>query len=132
MSDLTFLSARDMAEQIRQKKISTVDLLDAHLTQIARLNPRLNAFVALHEERARRDAKALEAAVTRGEVRGPLHGVPLSIKSSIDTAGLACESGTRLRAGTIAAKDAGVVCPLRPRRRCWSRACGMPERLCWV
>src|SRR6202795_3182041 len=113
MSDLTFLSARDMAEQIRQKKISTVDLLDAHLTQIARLNPRLNAFVALHEERARRDAKALEAVVTRGEVRGPLHGVPLSIKSSIDTAGLACESGTRLRAGTIAAKDAVLVSRLR-------------------
>jgi Asp-tRNA(Asn)/Glu-tRNA(Gln) amidotransferase A subunit family amidase len=55
----------------------------------------------------------LEAEASRGEIRGPLHGVPISIKSSIDTAGLLCEAGTRLRAGNIAAKDAVLVSRLR-------------------
>src|SRR5580704_19134444 len=82
MSELVFLSAVEMAEQIRQKKISPVELVEAHLAQIAALNPHLNAFVALDEERARRKARELEAAAMRGEWRGPLHGVPISIKSS--------------------------------------------------
>src|SRR5580704_4397731 len=113
MSELVFLSAVEMAEQIRQKKISPVELVEAHLAQIAALNPHLNAFVALDEERARRKARELEAAAMRGEWRGPLHGVPISIKSSCDVAGLQCESGTRLRAGHVAAKDAVLVSRLR-------------------
>ncbi len=113
MSELTSLSAAAMAEQVRKKKISPVELVDAHLERIAQLNPRLNAFVALDQERARRDARTLEAAAMRGEIRGPLHGVPISIKSSIDTAGLRCEAGTRLRAGNVAAKDAVLVSRLR-------------------
>ncbi len=113
MSELTSLSAVAMAEQVRNKKISPVELVDAHLVRIAKLNPRLHAFVALDEERARRDARTLEAAAVRGEVRGALHGVPISIKSSIDTAGLPCEAGTRLRAGYVAANDAPLVSRLR-------------------
>ncbi len=113
MSELVFLSAVEMAEQIRQKKISPVELVEAHLAQISALNPHLNAFVALDEERARRNARELEAAAMRGEWRGPLHGVPISIKSSCDVAGLQCESGTRLRAGHVAAKDAVLVSRLR-------------------
>jgi Asp-tRNA(Asn)/Glu-tRNA(Gln) amidotransferase A subunit family amidase len=113
MSELTSLSALSMAEQIRRKKISPVDLLDAHLARIAKLTPQLNAFVALDEKRARQDAKALEAAALRGDVRGRLHGVPVSIKSSIATAGLPHESGTRLRTGNIAEQDAVLVSRLR-------------------
>jgi Asp-tRNA(Asn)/Glu-tRNA(Gln) amidotransferase A subunit family amidase len=113
MSELTSLSALSMAEQIRQKKISPVDLLDAHLARIAKLTPQLNAFVALDEKRARQDAKALEATALRGDVRGRLHGVPVSIKSSIATAGLPHESGTRLRTGNIAEQDAVLVSRLR-------------------
>lgn len=113
MDELVFLSAVAMAEQIRQKKISPVELVEAHLAQIARLNPHVNAFVALDEERARRTARDLEEAGMREEWRGPLHGVPVSIKSSIDVAGLPCESGTRLRAGHIASKDAVLVSRLR-------------------
>src|SRR5258705_9755155 len=113
MSELNFLSAVGMAEQVRQKKISPVELVDAHFARIAEVNPRLNAFVTLDEERARRDARTLEAEGMRGELRGPLHGVPISIKSCIDTAGMRCESGTRLRAGNIPAKDAVLVTRLR-------------------
>ena len=115
MPELHFLSAATMAEQVRQKKISPVELADAHFARIAKLNPKLNAFVALDEERARRDAGMLEGEAVRGDLRGPLHGVPISIKSSIDTAGLRCESGTRLRAGNIAVNDAVLVSRLAQR-----------------
>jgi Asp-tRNA(Asn)/Glu-tRNA(Gln) amidotransferase A subunit family amidase len=113
MSELNFLSAVAMAEQVSQKKISPVELADAHFARIAEVNPRLNAFVALDEERARRAARTLEAEAMSGKLRGPLHGVPISIKSAIDTAGMRCESGTRLRAGYVAANDAVLVTRLR-------------------
>jgi len=113
MSELNFLSAVAMAEQVRQKRVSPVELVDAHFARIAVENPRLNAFVALDEERARRDARTLESETVAGKIRGPLHGVPVSIKSSIDTEGLRCESGTRLRAGHVAAQDAVLVSRLR-------------------
>jgi len=61
MSDLNFLSAVVMADLVRQREISPIELVDAHFARIAELNPRLNAFVALDEERARRDARTLEA-----------------------------------------------------------------------
>ena len=113
MTELSFLSAATMAEQVRQKQISPIELVDAHFERIAEVNPRLNAFVALDEERARRDAHTLEAEAMSGKLRGPLHGVPISIKSSIDTAGMRCESGTRLRAGYVAPSDAVLVTRLR-------------------
>ncbi len=113
MSDLTFLPAVDMARQIREKKISPVELVDAHLAKIERLNQRLNAFVHVDAERDRRAARAAEVAVMSGETLGPLHGVPVSIKSSLDVAGFRCESGTRLRVGHIAKQDAPLVERLR-------------------
>jgi Asp-tRNA(Asn)/Glu-tRNA(Gln) amidotransferase A subunit family amidase len=113
MSELNFLSAVAMAEQVCQKKLSPLELVEAHFARIHELNPCLNAFVALDEERARRHARTLEAEAVSGKIRGPLHGVPVSIKSSIDTAGLRCESGTRLRAGRVAERDAVLVSRLR-------------------
>lgn len=113
MSELSYLSAVSMADQVRQKKISPVELVGAHLDRIANLNPQLNAFVQVDDVRARREAQALEAAAVRGDFKGPLHGVPISIKSSLDVAGLRCESGTKLRAGHVAAKDAVLVSRLK-------------------
>jgi Asp-tRNA(Asn)/Glu-tRNA(Gln) amidotransferase A subunit family amidase len=113
MDDLTFLSAVAMAAQIREKKISPIELADAHLAKIERLNPKLNAYVQVDTERVRRAARAAEAAVARGTDIGPLHGVPISIKSSIAVAGMRCESGTRLRAGFVAVHDAPLVERLR-------------------
>jgi Asp-tRNA(Asn)/Glu-tRNA(Gln) amidotransferase A subunit family amidase len=106
-----------MAEQIRKKKISPIGLIEAHLAQIEKLNPRLNAFVQVDAERARRAARDAENAAirekTRGKALGPLHGVPISIKSSISVAGLRCEAGTRLRAGFVAQQDAPLVARLK-------------------
>jgi Asp-tRNA(Asn)/Glu-tRNA(Gln) amidotransferase A subunit family amidase len=113
MNDLTFLSAVAMAERIRRKQISPVELLEAHLAQIEKLNPRLNAFVQVDEERARRAARDAEGALAHPNTLGPLHGVPISIKSSLQVAGMRCESGTRLRAGFVPAQDAPLVARLR-------------------
>lgn len=113
MPELTSLSAVSMAEQIRRKKLSPVELVEAHLARIEQLNPKLNAFVQVDGQRACCAAQAAESAVTRGEKLGPLHGVPISIKSSIDVAGLRCEAGTKLRAGYVASQDSPLVARLR-------------------
>jgi Asp-tRNA(Asn)/Glu-tRNA(Gln) amidotransferase A subunit family amidase len=113
MSELTFRSAVSMAEQIRQKKLSPVELVEAHLARIEKLNPKLNAFVQLDAEGARRQARAAEEGVTRSEKLGPLHGVPISIKSSIEVTDMKCEAGSKLRAGFVAPKDAPLVSRLR-------------------
>src|SRR5207244_9368144 len=89
------------------------ELLEAHLDKIKRWNPKLNAFVTIDEQRARLQATAADDAVRAGRPLGPLHGVPLTIKSSIDVAGLLCEAGTRIRAGYIAPSDAPLVSRLR-------------------
>ena len=102
-----------MARQIREQKISPVELAEIHLAKIERLNPKLNAFVHVAPERVLREARAAEAAVAGGGPLGPLHGVPVSIKSSLEVAGLRCESGTRLRAGFVASRDAPLVERLR-------------------
>jgi Asp-tRNA(Asn)/Glu-tRNA(Gln) amidotransferase A subunit family amidase len=113
MSELSLLSAVSMAEQIRQEKLSPIELVEAHLARIEKLNPKLNAFVQVDGEGARRQAHAAEDAVARGEKLGPLHGVPVSIKSSIEIKGLRCEAGAKLRAGLVATQDAPLVSRLR-------------------
>jgi len=113
MNKIIFLPAVDMAEGIRTKSISPVELVEAHLEQIEKLNPKLNAFVHLDAQRTRQAARDAETAVLRGKALGPLHGVPVSIKSSFEVAHLRCESGTRLRAGNVATKDAPLVARLR-------------------
>src|SRR5580698_5351470 len=113
MTVLTFLPAVVMARQIREKKISAVELVNAHLAKIDRLNPKLNALVHVDPERVGRESHHADAALNGGKPLGPLHGVPISIKSSLDVAGLRCEAGTRLRAGHIATQDAPLVVRLR-------------------
>src|SRR6266436_971806 len=113
MRELNFLSAVSMAEQIRRRKLSPVELVESHLARIAELNPRLNAFVQVDAESARQQARAAEKAVGMSEKLGPLHGVPISIKSSIQVSGLPWEAGSKLRSGTLATQDAALVSRLR-------------------
>ena len=112
-SSSPLLSAQEIAAQIRRKAVSPVDVARAHLDRIERLNPRLNAFVDCKPEAVLVQARDAEKAILRGGDLGPLDGVPVSIKSSIDVAGHLCEAGTRLRAGHIAAADAPLVARLR-------------------
>jgi amidase len=113
MTDLTFLPAVIMAQQIRERKIGPVELAEAHLAKIERLNPKLNAFVEIDPDRVRREARAAEEAIPRRRQLGVLHGVPVSIKSSLEVAGYRCEAGTHLRAGFVAQHDAPLVARLR-------------------
>jgi Asp-tRNA(Asn)/Glu-tRNA(Gln) amidotransferase A subunit family amidase len=113
VSTLNFLSAVVMTEQIRERKVSPVELVDAHLAQIKKLNPKLNAFVEVDAERAQQAAQDAEIAVMHGKELGLLHGVPVSIKSCLEVAGMHCESGSRLRAGFVAEQDAPLVARLR-------------------
>jgi Asp-tRNA(Asn)/Glu-tRNA(Gln) amidotransferase A subunit family amidase len=102
-----------MAELVKQKQISPVELLEAHYQQIGRLNPVLNAFVDLRHDAALDEARAIEARIERGEAVGPLAGVPISIKSCIDVAGMKCEAGSKLRAGNVPQSDAVLVTRLK-------------------
>jgi Asp-tRNA(Asn)/Glu-tRNA(Gln) amidotransferase A subunit family amidase len=106
-------SASRLAAEIRSKSISPVEVARIHLERIERLNPNLNAFVDWRPELVLQQARDAEKAVIRGDVLGPLHGVPVSIKSAIDVAGHRCEAGTRLRAGCVAEQDAPLVARLR-------------------
>jgi len=102
----------DMAEGIRAGTISPVELVDTHLARIRELNPKLNAFVAVDSQRARDRAVLAEAALrssAKSKSVGPLHGIPISIKSSIDVAGLPCECGSVLRKGYVPSEDAPLV-----------------------
>src|SRR3984957_7088851 len=113
MNEILFLPAVVMAELIREKRISPVDLVEAHLAQIEKLNPKLKALGHVGAEAARRAAQTAEAAVIRGNPLGPLHGAPVSIKISFEARGMACESHIRLRAGYVPAQDAPLVARLR-------------------
>ena len=113
MGLLVHLTATEMAEMIRRKKISPTELVQAHLDRIERLNPQLNALVSIDRDGALKQATAAEATVMRGDQLGALHGVPVTIKSSIDVAHVRCEAGTKLRAGYVAPADAPLVARLK-------------------
>jgi Asp-tRNA(Asn)/Glu-tRNA(Gln) amidotransferase A subunit family amidase len=113
MSQLLFQTAVSLAQKIRDQSISSTELVEAHLRQIERLNPALNAFVEVDALGAERAAHAADAALNAGQVCGALHGVPVSVKSSVEVAGLRCEAGSRLRVGYVPDKDAPIVARLR-------------------
>lgn len=113
MTNVTYLSASAMAQQIRQRKLSPLELVDAHLARIAKHNPALNAYVEVDAENARTEGGAAEQRMMRGELRGPLDGIPISIKSSLAVKGLLNEAGSRMRAGLKATEDAVLVTRLR-------------------
>jgi Asp-tRNA(Asn)/Glu-tRNA(Gln) amidotransferase A subunit family amidase len=113
MSEITSLSACEIAERVRTRDVSPVEVVEAHLTRIEKINPKINAFIQVYAEAAIKRAREAEAAVVQRKPLGPLHGVPISIKSSIDVAGFRCEAGTKLRARHTAISDAPLVRRLR-------------------
>ncbi|WP_292616321.1 amidase family protein, partial [Mesorhizobium sp.] len=85
--DLVFSSTRELAAAIRDRKISAVEALDAHLAEIDRHNEAVNAVVTLDREGARARAKKADEAQARGDALGPLHGVPFTLKDTHETLG---------------------------------------------
>jgi amidase len=92
-TDVALWSARGLAEAIGRGEVSSRELLDHYLARIERLNPTLNAVVTVDPEGARRAADAADAALARGERCGPLHGVPMTIKDTFETAGMRTTCG---------------------------------------
>ena len=113
MNDIHFKTAQELATAIRQCRVSAAEVLEAHLEQIKGHNPTLNAIITLDEEGARARAKQADKALARGEVWGPLHGVPITIKDALETVGLRTTGGYSPLADYVPARDATVVARLR-------------------
>lgn len=111
--ELCLMSAVDLARAIREGDVSSEEVVRAHLERIEAVNPRLNALVRTRPEAALEEARVADADRARGKVRGPLRGVPFTIKDSLDTAGVITTAGTRGRASFVPARDATVVARLR-------------------
>jgi Asp-tRNA(Asn)/Glu-tRNA(Gln) amidotransferase A subunit family amidase len=108
MSELTTYSARRLVQLIGERAVSPVEVVQAHLAVIDQLNPKLNAIVTFASDLTEQ-AKKAEAAVTRGDALGPLHGLPVTIKDTIETAGLRTTSGSLIRADFVPTSDALAV-----------------------
>ncbi len=111
--DLSELSLLDASRRVRDKRVSPVELTQACLSRIERLNPRLNAFITVTAEQALEQARVLEAEIRSGKWRGPLHGIPIALKDLIDTAGLKTTAASAVFKDRVPEEDAEVVRRLR-------------------
>jgi amidase len=109
MDDRAFASATELANDIRNQRIGCVELLEFYLARAERYNPTLNAIVVWQVEQARERARAADAALTRGEHWGPLHGIPMTVKESFNVAGLPTTFGNPSWKDNIAAGNAFLI-----------------------
>jgi aspartyl-tRNA(Asn)/glutamyl-tRNA(Gln) amidotransferase subunit A len=110
---LCFHSIADLARLIGRREVSPVEVTEAHLERIERLNPHLTAFITVTAAEARAAAKAAEAEILRGRHRGPLHGIPVGVKDIFDTAGVLTTHGSSFYRHNVPAEDAEAVHRLR-------------------
>jgi aspartyl-tRNA(Asn)/glutamyl-tRNA(Gln) amidotransferase subunit A len=107
--DLCFLSIAELGSLVRARTVSPVEVTDAHLARIERLNPVLNAFVTVMADEARAAARRAEAELSAGRWRGPLHGVPIGVKDIFDTAGVRTTNGSSFYRDHVPTEDAEAV-----------------------
>ncbi len=112
-SELIFLSIANLAPLVRKRKLSPTELCDAILSRIEALNPKLNAYITVCADAARADAQRAEREMARGSWRGPLHGIPISLKDNIATKGVRTTAGSKFLAENIPDADATLVERLR-------------------
>jgi aspartyl-tRNA(Asn)/glutamyl-tRNA(Gln) amidotransferase subunit A len=106
-------SIRDISKLISSKSLSPVDLIEVTLEQISKLNPILNAFITILEDSARREAKEAEISIKEGKFKGPLHGIPISLKDLIYVKGVRSTSGSKILSNFVPSYDATVVRKLK-------------------
>jgi len=111
--ELCWLGATELGEHIARRSVSPVEVVDAYLARVERLNPQLNAFLTVLAEPAREAARQREAELMRGERRGPLHGVPVALKDIVYTRGVRTTMGSRIYANFVPDENATVVDRLR-------------------
>lgn len=109
MNEPIYTSAKALAQAIRNKEVSSEEVVKAYLERIEEVNPKLNAVVQLTAESALDQAHEADAALARGEIKGPLHGVPVTIKDNIETAGVVSTAGTKGRSSFVPEYDATVA-----------------------
>ncbi|MGB5682041.1 MAG: amidase family protein, partial [Polyangiales bacterium] len=109
MNESTYWSAGECLAALQAGEVSSVELVDACIARIERLNPELNAVVATDYERAKESARSADDARSRGVMLGPLHGLPMTVKDSLQTAGLVTTSGAPELRDFIPEEDAVAV-----------------------
>ena len=113
MDELIYASATELARAICSKRVSSEEVVEAYVERIEKVNPKLNAVVQLLAEEARAQARRADEALASGHIKGPLHGVPVTIKDNIEVAGVCCTGGTKGRASFVPSQDATVVSRMR-------------------
>ena len=108
-TDLLNMTISELAPKVQAKEVSPVELTDAALAHADRLQPVLNSFITILHDQARAQAREQEAALMRGEYRGPLHGIPVGIKDNLATAGIRTTVGAKVFAEHFPEEDAEVV-----------------------
>ena len=111
--NLLNLTIKDLSELISAREISPVDLIESMLERIAKLNPMLNAFITVLEDSARQDAKNADLLIKEGKYRGPLHGIPVSLKDLIYVKGARSTSGSKILSNFVPQYDSTVVKKLK-------------------
>lgn len=127
MTPLHDLSIAELAPRLAARETSSLDITEACLSQIAAQNGRLNAFITVLDDQARQDARRADAEIAAGRYRGPLHGVPISLKDSIDLAGVPTTAASRVLDGHVAGADAGVTARLREAGAIFLGKCNLHE-----
>lgn len=112
-TELTTATATQLADLVRRKQVSSLEAVNACLLRIEAVQPEINAVVQLQAEAARAAARAADQRVASGAPVGPLHGVPMTIKDSLDTAGVISTGGTLGRKAFVPTEDATVVARLK-------------------
>jgi amidase len=113
MTELHYQSATRLAALIRSRKLGCLELLEHFLARVERHNPAINAIVWMDAKAARKQARAADAALARGERRGPLHGLPMTVKEAYDIAGAPSTHGRPQWRDNIATRDSLVVSRLK-------------------
>ncbi len=108
-SELCFLSIHELAEKTRAREISPCETIKAHLAQIDRLNPEINAFITVCHEEATAAAILAEEEISSGKYRGPLHGIPIGVKDIIDTGRIRTTQGSSFYSENVPEKDAECI-----------------------
>ncbi len=108
-TDINFMTAVELSQRIRSGDLSCVEVMQAHIAQIDRVNPQVNAIVTYHPDTALEDAKSADAALSRGDDVGVLHGLPVAHKDLADTAGVRTTYGSPIYADHIPEQDALMV-----------------------
>jgi aspartyl-tRNA(Asn)/glutamyl-tRNA(Gln) amidotransferase subunit A len=107
------LELSEVSQAVQKKEVSPVELTQACLARIEKLNPTLNAFITITAESALQEARKAEAEIGRGEWRGPLHGIPLAVKDLAETAGVRTTAASAVLEHNVPTEDAEVVRRLR-------------------